>query len=369
MSVYTGDYLRQISSCVPKLTYFTFTPLPLMEGNFYTMDNELAALLSNTHRILGMLEGTAYALSDKEAFATCMLLRESYFSKMIDSSDYNADSLLLELALNKTDSEIKNLVTAYQNVVADTSELDYDHIASHALFGSSMEEKIIARTEQIFLMNSIANYQRYNPTAPQDIKPALNDISRYIESNTSDPLIKAAMCHYQFEMIHPYEHSNGIIGRLLIYHLLRNEGLEGIRYLSISEYLHCLEAEYFEKLEQTQKDGNYYAWIEFFIQAVGEAAKKSIQLLKQYESIVQSNKEKMDALGNRSEHLATVYQYFNGNIVSGIGQASQGLNIPFNAVSRAVSALQGLGILVQITNGARNRLFAHAGTMRLLMSQ
>lgn len=196
MSVYTGDYVRQISSGVPKLTYFTFTPLPLMEGNFYTMDNELATLLSNTHRILGMLEGTAYAFSDKEAFATCMLLRESYFSKMIDSSDYNADSLLLELALNKTDSEIKNLVSAYQNVVADTIELDYDHIASHALFGNSMKEKIIVRTEQIFLTNSIANYQRYNPTAPQDIKSALNDISRYIESNTSDPLIKATMCHY-----------------------------------------------------------------------------------------------------------------------------------------------------------------------------
>lgn len=369
MSVYTGDYVRQISSCVLKLTYFTFTPLPLMEGNFYTMDDELAALLSNTHRILGMLEGMAYHFSDKEQFATCMLLRESYFSKMIDSPEYNTESLLLELALNKTDSEIKNLDSAYQSVVTDTCELDYDRIASHALFGSSTQEKTITRTKQIFLTDSIANYQRYNPTAPQDIKPALNDISRYIESNTSDPLIKAAMCHYQFEMIHPYEHSNGIIGRLLIYHLLRNEGLEGIRYLCISECLHRLEVEYFQKLEQTQKNGNYYTWIEFFIHSVSEAAKKGVQLLKQYESIIRSNEEKMDALGNRSEHLAAVYQYFSGNIVSGIGQASQRLNIPFNAVSRAVCTLQKLGILVQITKGRRNRLFAHAGMMRLIISQ
>lgn len=351
MSVYTGDYVRQISSRVPQLTYFTFTPFPLMEGNFYTMDDKLAALLSNTHRILGMLEGMAYHFSDKEQFATCMLLRESYFSKMIDSPDYNTEFLLLEMALNKTDLKIMNLVSAYQNVVADTSELDYDRIANQALFGSSTEEKVITRTEQVFQTNSIANYQRYNPTAPQDIKPALNDISCYIESNTSDPLIKAAMCHYQFEMIHPYKHSNGIIGRLLIYQLLRNEGLGGIRYLSISECLHSFKTEYFERLKQTQKNGNYYAWIEFFIQAVGDAVKKSVQLLKQYESIIRSNEEKMNALGNRAEHLAAVYQYFSGNIVSGIGQASQRLNIPFNAVSRAVCTLQKLGILVQITKG------------------
>lgn len=369
MPIHTGDYVKHISRGIPNTTYFTFTPLPLMEGLFYTMDDELASLLASTHRILGILEGLTYSLADKERFSDCMLLRESYFSKMVDFASFDAASLLLELGLSSENSEMRNLHAAYQYTASDTCELEYDQLASYALLGASISEKITTRTKQLFLTNSISNFQRYNPTAHENIKAALDDMDCYIESNTADSLIKAAMCHYQFEMIHPYEHSNGIIGRLLTYQLLNMEGLKGIRYLCLSESLCSLRADYFEKLEQTQKNGSYYAWITFFIQSIEDAAKKSIQLLKQHKAFLESDMEKLASTGRRSEHLTVVYPYFKTYIVSGIGQASQRLNIPFNAVSRAVGTLQNLGLLVQITEGARNRLFAHTGMMRLLLSQ
>lgn len=82
------------------------------------------------------------------------------------------------------------------------------------------------------------------------------DIGRYAELDGIDVLIKAAMCHYQFEMIHPYELYNGIVGRLFVYKMLYSAGLSGIRFLSLSECLYNHKAEYFEKLGQTQKSGN-----------------------------------------------------------------------------------------------------------------
>jgi Fic family protein len=56
------------------------------------------------------------------------------------------------------------------------------------------------------------NLKSYNPTAPDAVLPALADISAYLYNDKdTDPLIKAALVHYQFEMIHPFEQYNGIV--------------------------------------------------------------------------------------------------------------------------------------------------------------
>ena len=46
---------------------------------------------------------------------------------------------------------------------------------------------------------------------------AMANLESYINNNdTTDPLIKASLIHYQFETIHPFLDGNGRIGRLLI---------------------------------------------------------------------------------------------------------------------------------------------------------
>lgn len=367
MFVHTGDYVEYTTDDISRSTYYTFTPRPLMEGNFYIMDDALAALLTETHRTLGILEGMLHSLPDKELFADLMLLRESCFSKLIDYTNFDMHSAMIIRGLSNADNGIKSIASAYRYAMdSDIRKINHNDIIQYALYGSNSKQWIRPRTEPLFLTRTTANYRQYNPTAPRDIHSALNDINKYMKSNTSDPLIKAAMCHYQFEMVHPYKQYNGITGRILAYAILNSAKLTEVRYLNLSECLFHRKTEYFEMMGLAQKSGKYSVWIDFFISAICEAARNSIEFAKTYEKNTRCNEDKLIALHDRAHHTEAVYRYFKKNVAATVTEASSQLHLSFNVASRAVETLQGLGILTQISEGSRNRLFAHAELMRLL---
>ena len=83
MFVRTGDYREHVGNDSALSTYYTFTPRPLVEGNFYSVTDDLVALLTDTHRTLGFLNGIAVSTSDIETLTDLLLVREICFSKMI----------------------------------------------------------------------------------------------------------------------------------------------------------------------------------------------------------------------------------------------------------------------------------------------
>ena len=48
--------------------------------------------------------------------------------------------------------------------------------------------------------------------APETILPSLANTSAYLHDSEDDLLIQAVLTHYQFEMIHPFEKYNGVVG-------------------------------------------------------------------------------------------------------------------------------------------------------------
>ena len=67
---------------------------------------------------------------------------------------------------------------------------------------------------------------------------AMSDLEKYINSDDPlDPLIQAALIHYQFETTHPFLDGNGRVGRLLITLFLMEKGILSTPALYISYYL------------------------------------------------------------------------------------------------------------------------------------
>nr|MCR5738466.1 Fic family protein [Lachnospiraceae bacterium] len=108
-------------------------------------------------------------------------------------------------------------------------------------------------------------------------KDAMSDLEKYLNAEDSlDPLIKAALIHYQFETIHPFLDGNGRVGRLLITLFLMETHILSTPSLYISCYLKSNRIEYYDRMTEVRKSGNYEQWILFFLRAIAETAEDAI---------------------------------------------------------------------------------------------
>jgi Fic family protein len=371
MLPYTGDYIEHIEPGQNSLKFYSFTPRPLMRGDMYQMDDELAALLIDAHRNIGFLEGLIKYAPNKEAFAELMLLKECTYSRMIDYDSPDFKEVLTSRGTGKGNiTPIVNLEAAYRAATnMEINTPDMSRICGVALNGESENNLIDVREHQTFWLGAKTNLKGYNPTAPDAVLPALADISAYLyNDHNADPLIKAALVHYQFEMIHPFEQYNGIVGRILVPMILRDVVGEVRSLICLSEYLYQNKNEYFDLLRSTQYSGGYIRWIKFFVCALGEAAKQSARLLAQYEKDIlwAEQRIKEDTLSSKS--IWSVYNYLKRYPVSSISHATEQTRFSFNSISKAMQILKETGI-VQESTEVKNRIWEYTKVVRFLLNQ
>ncbi len=150
------------------------------------------------------------------------------------------------------------------------------------------------------------NLKAYNPTASDAVLQALADIFAYLYNDKdTDPLIKAALVHHHFEMIHPFERCNGIVGRIVIPMILRDVIREALPLMCLSEYLYHNKNEYFDLLRATPYSGGYVRWTTFFVKAIGETTKSLVQ----YEYTTVKDERLLINKGKISRSTSIVFEY------------------------------------------------------------
>ena len=372
MLPYTGDYIEHIEPGKNSLKFYSFTPRPLMRGHMYQMDDELAALLIDAHRNIGFLEGLIKYAPNKEAFAELMLLKECTYSRMIDYDSPDFKEVLTSRGTGRGNiSPIIDLEVAYRAAVnMEICAPDLSRICGIALYGESEDNPMSVRDHQTFWLGAKTNLKGYNPTAPDAVLPALADISAYLYNDqNTDPLIKAALVHYQFEMIHPFERYNGIVGRIIVPIMLSDIAREAKLLICLSEYLYHNKNEYFDLLRSTQFSGGYIRWIKFFINAVGQAAKQSTEQLVQYEHRIIEDLEHLLEIESFPKSVFSLYEYLKKSPIINSSIAAKSIGLSFNSISKAIRILQENGIVVQIGDSERNRLWSYNLLMNNLIGE
>lgn len=102
-----------------------------------------------------------------------------------------------------------------------------------------------------------------------DFLTAFADLENYInEEDNLDVLIKAALIHYQFEMLHPFIDGNGRLGRLITQLFLIDRGVLEAPLLRQSVFLNRHQFEYFTGLASVEYSGRYEKWIKLYVKAL-----------------------------------------------------------------------------------------------------
>ena len=374
-----AGYFR--SNLSGEMAYQSFVPAPLPPDPPIALVNEGWGLLIQANRQLALLEGLTVRIPDMELFISMYVRKEALLSSQIEGTQATLDDVLdplLDENANRNVADVINYIRATEFAVKRLRELPLCNRLikeTHAVLmeGVRGQEKNPGefRYSQNWIggQGSTLKNARYIPPNPEDMKEAVSDLEKYMNAEDNlDPLVRAALIHYQFETIHPFLDGNGRVGRLLITLFLMEKKIMTAPALYISYFLKRNRIEYYDRMTEVRRKGNYEQWILFFLQAVMESAEDAVHTIDLLTALHDKNTALlMDGTAKRqSDTLKKLFAYLESNPIIDVKKTSEALGLSYNAVARAVSVLMEKGILTQNEKKGKTRIFSYSEYLDIL---
>jgi len=371
-----GTYVDNLTG---EATYQSFKPNPLPPMPGIKMDEEVVKLLVDANKQLAKLDTASQLISNADLFISMYVRKEALISSQIEGTQCTLDDVLdpeVEANANLDVSDVINYVKATQYALRRLERIplccrlirEIHEVLMENVRGQDKTPGEFRHSQNwIGPANCSLKDARYIPPNVEDMQNAMSDLEKYINENTDyDPLIRVALIHYQFETIHPFLDGNGRIGRLLILLYLMEQGLLAKPVIYISYFLKKNQIEYYDRISEVRRSGNFEQWIRFFLEAVSKAASDSLEAISQLSDLHDKNVEKLPKTSRSKDNLRAVFDYIEQYPIIDIKRTAKELEISYNTVATAVKKLVELGILQETTNTARNRVFAYEEYLEIL---
>ena len=371
-----GIYVDNLNG---EATYQSFKPNPLPPIPEIEMDGEIVKLLVDANKQLVKLDTASQLISNADLFISMYVRKEALISSQIEGTQCTLDDVLdpeVEANANLDVSDVINYVKATQYALKRLERLplccrlirEIHEVLMENVRGQDKTPGEFRHSQNwIGPANCSLKDARYIPPNVEDMQTAMSDLEKYINENVDyDPLIRAALIHYQFETIHPFLDGNGRIGRLLILLYLMEQRLIEKPVIYISYFLKKNQIEYYDRISEVRRTVNFEQWIRFFLEAVSKAASDSLEAIRQLSVLHDTNVEKLPKTTRSKDNLRAVFDYIEQYPIIDMKRTAKELEVSYNTVAAAVRKLVELGILQETTNAARNRVFAYEEYLAIL---
>ena len=193
------------------------------------------------------------------------------------------------------------------------------------------------------------------------VEQCMSELERYLHANSNgySALIRAGLSHVQFETIHPFQDGNGRVGRLLIALQLCHEGLLSEPLLYLSLHFKKYRSDYYSLLNVVRRDGDWEAWLKFFLDGITETSNNAISVAKRLDSLHRYDAERIRTTARYRSSALLVHQALQLRPISTIKSIALETHLSVPAVTNGMSALEQLGIVREVTNKKRNRIYAY----------
>jgi len=373
-----GFYRKNLTG---EMAYNSFVPSPLPPVPPIALSSEELELLIKANSELTLLEGLAIRIPNINLFVSMYVRKEALLSSQIEGTQATLDDIfdpLLDNNINADVSDVINYIKATEFAVNRLKELplcnrlvkEIHAVLLENVRGQEKNPGEFRRSQNwIGGQGSTLKNARYIPPNLEDMEKAMSDLEKYINADDGTaPLIKAALLHYQFETIHPFLDGNGRVGRLLITLFLLEKKVLTVPALYISYFLKCNRLEYYDRMMEVRKTGDYEQWIKFFLQAFVESAEDAIATIDKLKAIHEKNfAVLLTGIPKRQlENAGKLFTYLEANPIIDITKTAQQLDLAYNTTSRLVSAFVKLGLLRQSNTKNKNRVYAYEEYLQIL---
>ena len=366
-----GFYRKNLTG---EMTYNSFVPSPLPPVPPIALSSEELELLIKANSELTLLEGLAIRIPNINLFVSMYVRKEALLSSQIEGTQATLDDIfdpLLDNNINADVSDVINYIKATEFAVNRLKELplcnrlvkEIHAVLLENVRGQEKNPGEFRRSQNwIGGQGSTLKTARYIPPNLEDMENAMSDLEKYINADDGTaPLVKAALLHYQFETIHPFLDGNGRVGRLLITLFLLEKKVLTVPALYISYFLKRNRLEYYDRMMEVRKNGDYEQWIKFFLQAFVESAEDAIATIDKLKALHEKSFAILLASipKRQLENAGKLFAYLEANPIIDITKTAQQLDLAYNTTSRLVSAFVKLGLLRQSNTKNKNRVYAY----------
>jgi len=270
----------------------------------FTWDNDkLLSLLANVRhlqgRLLGRMESLGFTLKEEAVLSTLTL--DVLKSTEIEGELLNKDQVRSSIA-RKLGLEVSGLVDSPRNVdgvvemMLDATQNYMQPITTERLFGwhaalfptgySGMYKIEVGkyRSGDMQIVSGAMGKEKVHYEAPKadQVYPEMNRFLEWFNNTQSDidSVLKAAIAHFWFVTIHPFDDGNGRIARAITdLQLSRSDGSPQ-RFYSMSNQILVERKKYYEVLEITQQGTtDITEWLVWFLSCLENALVNSSDVL------------------------------------------------------------------------------------------
>ncbi len=310
------------------------------------MKKELSPPFKITNEILNFVyeigELVGKISAEKEFEKNLTLRRENRIKTIYSSLAIEQNTLTLEqvtdvingkrvLAPPKDIKEVQNAYEIYERL----EELNENSVKDLLLAHKIMTSELIKESGR-FRSKNAGVYQGdkliHMGTLPEYIPELINNLFLWLKKSEEHPLIKAAVFHYEFEFIHPFQDGNGRIGRLW-HSLILSKWKKFFAWLPIESLVQKCQKEYYIAINNSNRDGESTEFILFMLKIIKETLIELIEIQKS------TDKATDKATDKNKEKIKSLIEYLNQNNSINNKEAQNLLDISESAAKRFLNKL------------------------------
>ena len=361
--------------------YDAFVPDPVVDLSL-VLTGDVAGVVSDAEKAIADLN--SIARPELMPLARLLLRTESIASSKVEQLQIDARSLARAEANQETGRNVRpQAAEILANV--DAMQLSIERAANvDGLDRRDLEDihrVLLGRASNSNIAGHVRDTQNwiggndYNPCEaafvpppPEEVDRLLTDLCRFVNDETLPPVVQAAIAHAQFETIHPFADGNGRTGRALVQIVLRRRGLAPAFVPPISVVLAAHKDRYLRGLTAFRED-RLGDWIEQFAAAANQAAQLARRYAGRVDDLQERWREQLIAAGApRADAAAwSLISVLPAHPVITIPVAVAATQRTRPALANAVAELEVAGVLVPLSDSARNRSWEATGLLDLIV--
>lgn len=183
------------------------------------------------------------------------------------------------MATRKDKQEVLNYLWLLENIDKLTNEKEIsekDILNIHKLLTKDTLENPsdcgVYRNRYVVVGNRLTGEITFRPPQNEEVPDLVRAMIAWLNSSVAvalDPVIEAAIAHYEFVRIHPFVDGNGRTARVLATLILYLRGFDAKQFFSLDDYYDSDRPSYYRALLSVdQKTIDLTNWIEYFVEGV-----------------------------------------------------------------------------------------------------